>query len=260
MKISIVLNCDTRAGFQENNSVATEMFKGCVSEDFLTDGLLNKINFFKGFDTEVIIFIDEHLPVPEKSLQYIRTMADIVAVSKHRDSPNFNDKNYYNALSLASGDIVCHVDQDTAMFASSKEAVQELVDLLDNISYVSYPSHWTPNAVHDESFNYRWTSTRFFMCKRDSLDFTEIRKCQSNYEYFIEKYKPSRVCHWSEHILGLIANSSVYYPPINHEKLSIFSWGSYEKYTLRRLNELPYSEIKQWLNSHPIVYPNDIHI
>lgn len=45
--ISIVINADTRIGFEENNTVATKMFSGCVSEDFLTDGVINKIKFKK---------------------------------------------------------------------------------------------------------------------------------------------------------------------------------------------------------------------
>lgn len=256
MKISIVLNCDTR----NENSNAEHMFSGCVNEDFLTDGLFNKIKFFSGYELEVIMVIDEHLPVPEKTLQYIRSLADAVVIRRHTNEPCFNDWNYIRGLQIASGDIVCHFDQDTAAFASSHEAVQELINLLDNYAYISYPSHWTPNAVHDDSFNYKWVSTRFFMCKRETLNFPEIIKCLTNYEYFCETYKPSRVCPWTEHFLGLIANSSVFYPPIDFNKVAIFSWGRYEKYTLQRLNNQHYEEVIKFIElKGGIVYPNDVH-
>lgn len=257
MKISIVLNSDTR----NENSNAERMFSGCVNEDFLTDGLFNKIKFFSGFELEVIIVIDEHLSVPEKTLDYIRSLAHVVLIRKHTNEPCFNDWNYIRGLQLATGKIVCHFDQDTAAFANNQESVQELINLLEHYAYVSYPSHWTPNAVHDDSFNYRWVSTRFFMCKRETLNFPEIIKCLTNYEYFCETYKPSRVCPWTEHFLGLIANSSVIYPPIDLSKIAIFSWGSYDKYILQRLNNQSYEDVVNFINSKGgIKYPNDLHI
>jgi len=256
MKVSIVINCDTRP----ENSTAEHMFNGCANEDFLTDGLFNKIKFFSGFETEVILYVDQHLPLSEKTLTYVQSLTDVLVIRKHTNEPSFNDWNYIRALQMASGNIVCHFDQDSAAFASSTEAVQELINLLDTYSYISYPSHWTPNAVHDPSFNYRWVSTRFFMCKRETLNFHETIKCLTNYEYFCETYRPSRACPWTEHFLGLIANSNVYYPPIELDKLAIFSWGSYQKYTLMRLNELPYDDVIKFINEHPIQYPNDIFI
>lgn len=160
---------------------------------------------------------------------------------------------------MATGDYVCHVDQDTAMFSSSQEAVQSLINLLSDFKYLSYPSNCSPNAVHDESFNYRWASTRFFICRRETLNFPEIIKCLTDYEYFCEAYKPSRVCPWLEHFLGLIAKSSVYYPPIELDKCAIFSWGSYQKGLLRQLNDSTYEDVKKFVYEKTIQYPNDIY-
>jgi hypothetical protein len=255
--ISICINADTRP----EKSNAETMFNGVCNLDFLIEGVKNKQKFFSGFDYETILFIDEHLPLSQNDLQEIRELCDTVVVRKHTSEPNFNDWNYQSALYLCRGEIIAHFDQDTNAFSSSKESVQELINLLDNYKYVSYPSHWSPFAVCDPSFNYMWVSTRFFMCKKDTIDFSELRKLQSNYEYYIQKYNPSKACHWTEHILGNLVSSSVIYPPIDYDKLTIFSWGSYEKWTLRRLNSISYEEIKQFIYSkNGVQYPCDIFI
>jgi len=256
--ISIVINCDTRP----EKGTVDGLFSGTSNEDYLTDGIFNKINLFKGFDVETILFIDEHLPVPEKTLEYVRSIVDTVVIRKHTNENSFNDYNYLSALSLARGEIVCHFDQDTACFTSGKEYIEELISNLDIHKFVSYPSHWSPRAVHDPSFGNRtWASTRFFMCKRETLKFDVLRACIEEPEWAYATFGDSpRRCNWLEHFLTLSNNDSCYYPPIELHKGAIFSWGSYEKYTLRRLNELSYPEIREWLNSHPIVYPNDIHV
>lgn len=255
--ISIVINCDTRG--EKTNQ--TGLFSGTVNLDFLTDGVFNKIKFFDGFDIETIVFIDEHNPVDEKTLYYLRSICDTVVIRKHTHEPSFNDWNYQSGLQLARGEIIVHFDQDEVAFASSKESVQELIDLLRTYKIISYPSMSSPNAVHDNSFNYKWASTRFFMCRRETLDFTELRKCQESLEYYVEKYKPSRICHWTEHLIGNMVGSDVFYPPVDYNKICIWTWENYETYTLRRLNEMPYDEIRQWVLSRGgIHYPNNISV
>lgn len=255
-KISIIINADTRS----DNYSADNMGSGCANEDFLLEGVDQKIKFFDGFDKEVIVYIDKHLELSDKVYKYLSNVCDVLLIRNHTSEPSFNCWNYIRALQLATGDIVCHFDQDTCAYTSGKEAVQELIDLLRDWQYVSYPSHWSPNAVVDPTFNYRWVSTRFFMCKRKTLDFAEIIKCATDYDYFCNRYKPSKVCHWVEHFLGLIANSNVYYPPINLDKLAIWSWGRYEKYILTRLNNQSYEEVKGFVSSRGIEYPNDIYV
>lgn len=253
--ISVVINCDTRPQKDEQ----TGLLGGVCNDDFLTDGVFNKIKFFEGFDKEVIVFIDEHLPVREDTLKYLMSIVDCVVIRKHTNENSFNDYNYLSALSLCRGDIIAHFDQDTAAFTSSKESVQSLIDLLYNYKFVSYPSHWSPNAVDDPSFEGRmWASTRFFMCKRETLKFDVLRNCIEEPEWAYKTFGDvARRCNWMEHFLTLINENSVYYPPIQTEKLTIFSWEKYETYTLRRLNGFPYSEIYNWHNTHPIFYPNN---
>lgn len=259
--LSVVINCDTRP---QNNKFGGENLKGCVSDDFLTDGIYNKVKFFDGFDDkEVIVYIDQHEQVKEETLKYIRTLADTVIIRNHTNELNFNDWNYLRSLQMASGDIVCKIDQDTACFSNSKEAVQGMIDKLKEYSFVSYPSFWSPKPVIDDSFGKRtWASTRFFMCKREALKFEELKNCIIEPEWGYEKYGDSpRRCNWLEHFLTLTNNDSCYYPPTDLHNIAIFSWGSYETYTLRRLNEMPYEQIKEFIYRHGgIVYPNDIYL
>jgi hypothetical protein len=83
MRISLVINCDTRAGFLNNESSAEKMFEGCRSVDFLIEGVRNKIKFFEGFDKEVIVFVDEHEIIPQDVMNELRFMVDTVVVRKH---------------------------------------------------------------------------------------------------------------------------------------------------------------------------------
>lgn len=257
MKVSLVINLDSRP----ENNVAETMFNGTVSEDYMIDGVRQKQLFMSGFDYETIVYIDKHQEIPQTTLNYLYQNCDVVVVRKHTDEPSFNCYNYLRALSMASGDVIIHADQDTNMFTSGKEYVEELIGYLSTHAFVSYPSHWTPKPVHDESFGKRtWASTRLFICKRDTLRFDELRQCVIEPEYAYSKYGDSpRRTNWLEHYLTLCNNDDCYYPPIEPDKGLIFSWGSYEKYTLRRLNELPYQDVVNWVVSKGgIQYPVDV--
>jgi len=260
MKISLVINVDSRPPKDEQ----TGLFGGCIHPDFLDAGVFNKIQFFKGFEIETIVYVDKHLPIPERTLQYLYEMADIVCIRKHTSEPGFNDWNYQRALRLCTGDIICHMDGDMAAFASNPQSVQEMIDLLEHYSFVSYPSPNSPYAAHDSTFDYAWASTRFFLCKRESLDLTEIDKMQRNYEYCYETYPASRKEHWTEHLLGLHAKykgKGVYYPPIDYDKLMIWCWDNYDSYVLNRLNSQSYEEVKQFVFSKGgIFYPNNLRL
>lgn len=256
--LSIVINCDTRP---QNDEIGG-MFSGCVNEDFLIDGIVNKINFFKDFSNkEIILHVDEHNPLSDELMVKITSITNKCIVRKHTNEPSYNDWNYHRALSMAEGNLICHVDQDTTCFTSGKEYVDELINHLNDYRFVSYPSHWTPKAVHDESFGNRtWASTRFFMCKRESLKLDELAECITEPEWGYAKYGDSpRRCNWTEHFLSLINEDSVYYPPIELHKGAIFSWSKYKQGTLAILNQMPYEEIKQWIiHRGNIQYPVDV--
>lgn len=257
--ISIVINADTRP----ENLRATEMFKGVVCPEFLVDGVYNKIKFFDSVpDKEVILFVDLHNEIPENDLKYIREMCNVVCIRKHTNEHAFNDFNYLSAMSLARGKYIAKFDQDTAAFTSGHEPIQRMIDWLEEYKFVSYPSYWSPNAVTDPSFGSRtWASTRFFMTKRENIQFDNLRKCLENADWAYETYGDSpKKCNWMEHFLTLTNNDSCYYPPMDIDNYCVFSWGSYDNYILRRLNEYCYEQIRQWLHNHPIGYPNDVQV
>jgi hypothetical protein len=265
--ISIVINCDTRPERNENK----EMFSGVVDRDFLTDGVRNKIKFFEGFDKEIILFIDEHENVPREMVDEIREMVDVLVIRKHNkkfgDMDNysgFNDFNYINALQLTRGTHIFHFDGDVAAYTNSRNPIDDMIKLLDTYDYISYPSHWSPAPDINKNYNYWWCSTRFFCCKRETLDFSEIIKCQLDYDYMFNTYPASIRNHWLEHVLGVTAKfkgKGVFYPPIEEDKYMIWTWENYEKRTLRRLNLLPYEDVKQFvLNNGGIHYPNNLTI
>lgn len=263
MKVSIVVNCDTRDGFLNSETSAEHMFDGCKSKDFLTHGIRNKIKFFDGFDHEVILYVDEHGMIDRDFVEELHWLADSLVIRSHTSENNFNDYNYLRALFMASGDIICHVDQDTACFASSQQSVQNLIDLLNDFSFVSYPSHWSPRAVHDESFGKRtWASTRFFLCKRETLKWDVLLQCLKEPEWAYQTFGDSpRRLNWLEHFLSLANSDSVYYPPMNLDQLAIFSWKNYRSGVLKELNGMNYEGVKNFINNHGgIVYPNDLAI
>lgn len=266
--ISIVINCDTRSGFMENESSAETMFNGCRSVDFLIEGVANKIKFFEGFEKEVILYIDQHEEIPEGVLNTIRGMVDTLVIRKHdkkfgdrKNYANFNDLNYLSALFMARGQVVCHFDQDCAAFTKDKESVEELIKMLDDYKFISYPSHCSPRAVYDPSFGNRtWASTRFFLCKRETLRFDTLLDCIIEPEWAYKTFgDSSRRCNWLEHFLSLANNDSVYYPPMELDKRAIFCWGNYKAGTLERLNKMNYDEVKKYTEEMGgISYPCDL--
>lgn len=261
MLISIVINADTRKGFNDEVTEVGTMFNGCRSSDFLTWGVWNKIQFFNGFKIELILYIDEHMEIKPEDIQFLKPLCTTLVVRKHTEEASFNDWNYLRALSLATGDIVVHFDQDTAAFTNSPEYVEQLIKYLDEYKFVSYPSHWTPAPVHDDSFKgLWWASTRFFMCRNESLKIEELRQCIINPEWMYEKYGDSpRRNNWTEHFIAKINGNSVIYPPVELQKGAIFSWSKYKKGTLEILQNMNYEEIKQWiLHRGGIQYPVDI--
>lgn len=253
--ISLIINCDTRPAKNQE----TGLFSGTSNLDYLTEGVRNKQLYFSGYDIETIVYVDKHLDIPEKELKWLNDNCDAVIIRKHKDFPGFNDWNYIEALSMARGKYICHADQDTAMFAESPSAIQSQLDLLEAYDFVSYPSYFSPAPVHDESFDHWWASTRYFLCKRKTLDFTELRKMMEDYDYCFSQYPANRKCHFTEHWLGLLAKykgNGVIYPPFPNDYV-VFSWGRYEDYIWRRLNEYTFEEVLIWLQSHPLTLPNN---
>lgn len=258
--VSICINADTRVP----KDSADGLFNGVVNEDFLIDGVLNKIKFFEGFEKEVIVFIDEHSRVPISVIDKLHSITDTLVIRKHTHEEKFNDWTYVSTLALCRGEYIAHWDQDMAAFTSSPEPINDMLKLLESFDYVSYPSHWSPKPVDDPNYDYSWCSTRFFMCKRETLDITEIKKCLVDFDYLYSRYPASVRNPWTEHILGLTAKykgRGVFYPKINLDTHAIFAWNSYRAGILKLLNNMEYPPVKRFIEEHGgIHYPADLTI
>lgn len=264
VKISIVINSDTRPGIVNHETRATGMFDGCKSVDFLIEGVKNKQKFFEGYDTETILFIDEHEQLHPSIVDELREMVDVLVIRKHTHEEHFNDFNYMAALQLARGEYIAHFDQDCAAFRGSSNVIEWHLEMCDNACFVSYPSKDSPLPVQDSSFDHVWVSTRFFMCRKTLLHFDEMSKCVRHYNYTFSRYPATRKCHWLEHIIGLIAKdrcNPIFYPPFDLPNYAIFCWGSYKQGTLAHLNEMPYEQVRKWIeDAGGVHYPCDINI
>lgn len=267
LEISCIINVDTRPENGQNQ----QMFNGVVDRDFLIEGVLNKKQFLSGFEHEIICFVDEHEPLDEKTLFRMKEICDTLVVRKHNknfaDIENFaafNDLNYIQALAQARGKYIFKFDGDVAAFASSTEPIREYINLLEQYDYVSYPSMWSPYPVEDASWEGRfWASTRFFCCKRETIDISELIKCQLDYDYWRLTYPMPKLCHWLEHTSASIAwtkGKGVFYPPIDFGRIIIYTWNNYHKYTLQRLNSQTFEQVRDWVFSKHYHYPCDLTI
>jgi len=271
MTISLAINLDTRPGFMEQKTEQSQMLDGARSLDFFTHGIMNKIRFFEGHDVEVTVFIDVHDPLPKGiqdqllDMQTSKVISNLV-FNRHNENylgsycPKYNDLNFMNAMILTRGEYLVHFDGDMAAFINDKGVVNEWLQWLDSGKYdfICYPSQYSPHPAVDPDFDYDWASTRFFICKREMIDYTEILKCLRDSNYLYGKYGDrKRRCPWTEHVLALINGpAKVFYPPIQPSRCLVFSWSRYYSGVLKQLNEWPYNKVKQYVKA--IKYPCDV--
>lgn len=274
--ISIVINLDSRPGFMEQSTTQGLTFDGARSLDFFTEGVINKVKFFEGHEIETTVFIDVHEELPKNIERWLLDqqaggLINNLVFNRHTESylsngyfPKWNDLNFLNAMILTRGEYLCHFDGDMNAFIKDKNVVNEWLQWLDKdmVDYVSYPSQFSPLPATDGRYkSYTWASTRFFLCKRDRLDYTEIVKCLQDSEYLYGKYgadgEPKNP--WLEHILGLMTSgpNRVFYPPIQSDRYLIFSWASYQSGVLAKLNNLPYEKVVEYVGN--ISYPCDVN-
>lgn len=277
-KISVVINLDTRPA---RNHISPGNLAGTSSADFLTDGVENKINFFKGFDVEILLYVDQHLRVPDNVLDKWMNWMELglihgYTINKHREfyydmdyCPKHVDLNFIQAMMLSRGDFLVHFDGDTVAFRDEDvtciESMMQTLRYNEEVNFISYPSFLSPDPVHDVNFDYWWASTRFFMCERRLLDenYSEIMRCLLDSDYLFGKYgDKTQKCPWLEHILGMVCGNNkhtVFYPPMS-DHYTIFAWAQYIRGLLFRLNRLPFWVVKNYiLHCGGIQYPNDVY-
>jgi hypothetical protein len=265
-----VINGDTRPGVFDPGHVGETR---TISIDYLKEGVDNKLNFFRGYEIESYLYVDIHEPLGKEDLWDISQRVDDLILHKHNES--YQDKDYFtghidlnilNVLIQARGDYVAHFDWDMAAFRKNgSNVIDTWIGWLKEgrYDYICYPSKFSPRTVNDPSFTYDWASSRFFLCKRDTLDHTEILKCLNDSKYLFNTYAPedTRKCYWLEHIQGMMAGKGkVFYPPMQIGDHMIFSW--YNKYfngVFGALNKMSYGEVVRYVQScSGIHYPCDV--
>lgn len=258
--ISVVLNCDTRRGCDTEVSTTGDSGKGSLqgvrSYDFLVEGVKNKLQFFSGYRCEIILAVDEHEPLPESVKSEIHDMVrrqeiDVFICQPHeRTSKFWYDKITVAALKLATGDYVAHFDQDCAAFRDPNSDIiaQYLLWLGDG----GWQFVCQPTTMLLEDHKMWWASTRFFICKRETLDFSKLDEAVSNEGARVAKYGHAPAL---EHVLGRMGG--VLYPPANWDDHMVFSWQTYCKSTLGKLNRMPYPLVRDYIMSFGLLGPND---
>ena len=277
-KISLVINVDSRPTFL-NDLTCTSAVDGSVksggtrSVDYIVAGVENKIRFFDEYDREVIVYCDLHEALPAEVMRYLTDSVQSgrinkLILSRHDETyegnffPYWNDITYMQALSQARGPLVAHFDGDAAVFKRDRRILDQWIGRLERgeAAYICNPSPHSPDPVSDPNFDYRWASTRFFMCRKESLDISEIERCLKSSDYLYRTYGDRKMkCPWLEHILGLMAKQEVWYPPMQTEEILIFCWSRYRLGTLERLNGQTFDEVAHYVRKcGGINYPCDV--
>lgn len=260
MKISLVINCDTREGFLNQSTGIGDhgegSLHGCRHVDFLTEGIKNKLAFFRGYELETIVCIDLHQPIPEFAQYELNKMVRHGEINKlvikpvDRKRRHWNDLLYLDALEMATGDYVAHIDADCVLFQSHLKPVVELhLKLLEFYGYVCQPTMLL-------NHNMWHASTRFFMCKRSTLDIPEITRAL-NVSYRHEKYGTEH-CPCLEFVLAYIIKQKAIYPLACHNDWMVVNWVRYYAGLLGKLNEMPYHLVQNYFETCGILGPNDI--
>ncbi len=238
MTISCVINVDTRTGYLNDKSTVGEFGNGSLqgvrSSDFFTEGIKNKMSFFRGYDCQCILYVDVHEDISVELMHEIESIvysygnnSKIVLVPHNKNRYRWNDWLYIDALKLAEGDYVAHFDQDAnAIRTDESNIIEQYFNWLDNgHKYVCQPWDMVGDIMHH-------ASTRFFICKRKTLDFPLIER--SLITPLNGKHNPCL-----EYTLAILAGeNSVIYPPRQDEEYIVFSWAKYYAGTLKKLNEM----------------------
>lgn len=256
--ISIIINSDTRHGYQNDSSTVGDFGEGSLqgvrSIDFLLAGVKNKMDFFRGHKCQCVVYIDQHNPLPEGLFMQIAELVHsygnnsrVICRPHNRTRHRWYDYITIEALKWAEGDYIVHFDNDAnAIKTDDSDIVQKYFHWLDNgYKYVCQPS-----AV--ENHGMYWASTRFFICKSSTLNLSLIEN--NLHETINGKHTP---CF--EHIIGVLAgDGTVLYPSREDDKYLIWSWARYYKGTLDRLNNMEPKAALEYVLNLGVCGPNDV--
>jgi hypothetical protein len=276
--IGIVINVDTRPGFQEDYvycgmPTATGVGGACGARsiDFITHNVYNKIQFFRGHDIEVTLYVDLHENLPNELARELNQMlcrGEIhnLIYAKHTKQfkgkylRQWQDSLYLNACMMSRSKYLVHFDADTSCYRKDDCAIiDKWIELLEQYKYISYPTYFSPNEgdvpgtnalpAPEGGFDYLWASTRFFMCKRETLDYNRIVELFDDHVWKEAHGKrPMRYPNVFEQIIGFLAGpGQVCYSPKDIENFMVFCWHHYNVGTIPRLNKLPYNEVLNYI-------------
>lgn len=248
---SIIVTMDTRPGSDGETSQVGDSGEGSLhgvrSFDFLTDLPQTIANFFSGYQFDLFLSIDEHMPIPKEvyTRMYELKRAGILhrweSMPRDRLSYKWNDKRYNQALQQYHPEAthIVKIDQDCAMFRDpNSEIIAKYLEWLETYSYVCQPAA----SPEDKSWH---ASTRFFVTRVGTPKFDELESCMDQ-QWIFENYG-NYWCPCYEFYLGVTCGGNVLYPPPDEESYTIWSWARYAKNTLRKLNQMPYSEIQKYI-------------
>lgn len=274
--ISIVINADTRPPmdrdvFTVGDDGGQGSLHGCRSWDYLTHLPLAVHKFFEGHDHEVLLFIDEHEPIPSDMWAYWNQLSQpngwlrIISEKCDHSSHRWNDRLYLHALDKGinwpgrNPDYVVHMDQDCVIFRDPK---CDIVDRYKKWLNEGYEFICQPTNLEKREHGMWWASTRFFMCKRATLNFDRLWASLDRPDSLFSHYAWSGPNHFPclEHLLGVVAgDAGVLYPPREDDGYLVFSWARYIKGILPKLLDMPYSEVEHIVASRwGLCGPNDV--
>lgn len=257
--ITVVINADTRIGYLNPTSTVGDFgggsLQGVRSVDLLTEGVKNKMDFFKGYNTRCVLIIDKHEELPSALLQEIADLvysygnnSQLIIKTFDHESWKWNDKLYIESLKHTSGDYTCHMDMDCCAYRKpDSNIVEQYLKWLDE-GYKYVCQSW--DGIGDEMY---WASTRFFICKTETLDFDKI---EANL-YINPLFGKNNPC--LEHTISLIeGDGKTLYPKRDDEQYIIFCWASYFSGLMKHLNNLPYEEVIKYLKDCGLFGTHDI--
>lgn len=255
--ITCCINADTRPGYlTSTNDVnyGINSLTGVRSVDFLTEGVKQKMNYFRGYDCQCILYIDEHEKMSDSLFMEVVDLvhsygnnSKVVCRPHNRTKHKWNDYLYLEGLKLAEGDYVVHFDQDCNAYRTDDcDIIEKYFKWLDEgYKYICQP--W--NGIGDKMF---WASTRFFICKRGTLNLPLIES-SIPINPLMGKRNPCL-----EFTLGILAGEGkVLYPPREDDKYIVFSWARYFPGTLKKLNDMQPNEALKYISELGLHGAND---
>lgn len=256
--ISVIINADNRVGYLNDKSTVGDYgggsLQGVRSKDLLTEGVKNKMKFFDGYKTRCVVYLDLHEPLPKELHEEIKDIvfsygndSELILATHSKEKYKWNDWLYIEAFKHTKGEYTVHFDMDSNAYKKEdSDIVERYLKWLEEYKYVG--QSW--DKIGDDMY---WVSTRFFICKTETLDLK-----------YIEPYvftNPLMGLHnpCFEHTIGILAGrDKILYPGREDNDNIIFCWATYFSGLLKHLNNLPYEKVKEYILDCGLAGTHDI--